>query len=103
MNDENELPGSDVNCVHIRLEGRVQGVCFRDFAVRLARQMNVDGWVRNRRDGALELIAVASPAVLEEFVRQCVHVGPPGARIDSFELFTADPPEAKGFIRLPTI
>lgn len=40
--------------IHVIVEGKVQGVCFRDYTNRQARQLNLTGWVRNRRDGTVE-------------------------------------------------
>lgn len=40
--------------VHARVEGRVQGVWFRDYTQRKALEIGVTGWVRNRADGSVE-------------------------------------------------
>jgi acylphosphatase len=57
------------NC-HVFVEGRVQGVGYRDFARRTARRLSVSGWARNRRDGTVEVFAVASAAKLEAFLAE---------------------------------
>ncbi len=41
---------------HVIVEGRVQGVCFREYTRRQAHQLNLAGWVRNNRDGTVEAI-----------------------------------------------
>ncbi len=47
-----------------RVSGRVQGVGFRYFASRLARQLNLTGYARNLRDGSVEVYAIGTPAML---------------------------------------
>ena len=37
-------------------EGVVQGVGYREFTRRWAMRLNISGWVRNRRDGAVEAL-----------------------------------------------
>jgi acylphosphatase len=49
------------------VEGEVQGVGFRYFAVRRALRIGVSGWVRNLPDGRVEALAEGSLALLAEF------------------------------------
>ena len=49
---------------HLKIDGRVQGVGFRYHMRRVAREMGVTGWVRNRHDGSVEaLVSGTSDAV----------------------------------------
>jgi acylphosphatase len=57
------------------VSGRVQGVGFRYFAVRAARQAGVFGTVRNLPDGTVEAIAEGSQAAVAEF-RDALERGP---------------------------
>lgn len=41
----------------LTVRGRVQGVGFRAWTVREAKALGLDGWVRNRRDGTVEVLA----------------------------------------------
>jgi acylphosphatase len=66
--------------VTLRIDGKVQGVFFRESARSEASRLGLTGWVRNRSDGAVEAVAEGAPAVLEEFIRWC-HRGPQQARV----------------------
>jgi acylphosphatase len=66
--------------VRLIIQGRVQGVWFRDSTRREAMHLGVTGWVKNRRDGGVELVAEGP----EERVKQLVvwsHQGPSHARV----------------------
>jgi len=54
--------------IHIYFNGRVQGVGFRYTSEDIARDLNVVGWVRNLRDGRVELMAEAEEEVLKDFL-----------------------------------
>lgn len=60
--------------------GRVQGVGFRFFVERLARSLKVRGWVRNREDGSVEVLAIGDSKALNE-MRKRLEEGPPAARV----------------------
>ena len=68
--------------IHIRIFGRVQGVGFRAWTVRQALDLNLKGFVRNRRDGSVEILAEGDQ-VSELFLR-CQR-GPTFARVDRVE------------------
>lgn len=61
--------------VHVFYSGRVQGVGFRMTAEEAAQALGVVGWVKNLRDGRVELIAEADPDVLEKFL-ETLRTGP---------------------------
>jgi len=67
------------------VRGRVQGVGFRDAAVRRARSLGVLGWVRNREDGAVEVHAEGAPAAVEALVA-FLREGPRGADVTGVEV-----------------
>ena len=61
--------------------GRVQGVGFRWFVEREAAQLDIKGWVRNRDDGSVEVMATGTPEQLRS-LRARLQEGPRAARID---------------------
>jgi acylphosphatase len=84
------------------IAGRVQGVGFREATVDAARAARVSGWVRNRSDGTVEVLAQGEPAAVDRLVEWCRR-GPRIARVTSVEIAAADAdPELEGFRRLPT-
>jgi len=74
------------------VHGRVQGVGFRAFVWRVAADLGLRGWVRNLRDGSVEVVAWAPGAShvrLEALLRQ----GPGLARVDAIDVSVAPPGE----------
>ena len=55
--------------------GRVQGVGFRNFVEHVAGKIGVDGFVRNRRDGCVEVYAIGKPEQLKS-LRTALEKGP---------------------------
>ncbi len=70
---------------HLLIAGQVQRVYFRDTTLRLAQQLGLSGWVRNRRDGRVELVIQGDPAAVATLAEWC-HDGPPAARVDTVEI-----------------
>jgi acylphosphatase len=66
--------------IHLEVTGRVQGVGFRWFVVDEARRLRLSGWVRNSRDGKVEIAASGNVDALAQF-ESAVSGGPPGAQV----------------------
>jgi acylphosphatase len=62
------------------IEGRVQGVWFRDSTRREAVSLGVLGWVKNRSDGTVEVLAEGPEDKVRELITWCHH-GPPAAGV----------------------
>ena len=86
----------------MRITGRVQGVWYRGWAVDAAETLDLDGWVRNRMDGAVEALVVGPEAAVEDFIRRC-HSGPPAAQVERVEVEEAQGIVAEGFVQKPTV
>lgn len=83
----------------IFVTGRVQGVSYRDWVVRTAQRTGLTGWVRNLRDGRVEILASGDEEALAALIEGC-RDGPALARVDHVEHFPADGEKAhKGFTK----
>ena len=67
--------------VHLEVIGKVQGVGFRWFVREVARRAGLAGWVRNREDGRVEIVASGPEPAIAELL-EAARAGPPGARVD---------------------
>lgn len=71
--------------VHVIVEGRVQGVFFRDFTRKQANRFRVMGWVRNLMDGRVEIMAEGEEEDLKSFLEE-VKKGPPLAIVEKIDI-----------------
>lgn len=92
----------DLTTLLLRIEGFVQAVGYRNFAILEARKLGLNGWIRNRSDGSVEALASGSTKAVESFVAVCMH-GPPGARVKNVDLKPAEAPAEPGFRRRPSM
>ncbi len=75
--------------VHVYISGLVQGVAFRWFVRRMAKELGVKGWVRNLPDGRVEAVFEGDERAVERMVELC-RVGPPAARVDEVRVQSED-------------
>ncbi|MGB8274970.1 MAG: acylphosphatase [Alphaproteobacteria bacterium] len=92
--------------VRLLIHGRVQGVCYRAWAVDQAALRGVDGWVRNRRDGTVEAVLSGPAAEVDALIEAC-RAGPPHAQVSRIDVAPADETEpgvaaGTGFRQIPT-
>ena len=65
------------------VSGSVQGVGFRFFAERAAREAGVTGWVRNRPDGTVETVVEGEETAVTRYLER-LRRGPGGSRVTRF-------------------
>jgi acylphosphatase len=88
---------------HFVIYGRVQGVFYRGWAVETARELDLTGWVRNRRNGTVEAVVQGEKEAVERFVERA-REGPPSAHVASIEIDTAAVEEdLAGFTQKATV
>ncbi|AAZ96812.1 putative acylphosphatase [Thiobacillus denitrificans ATCC 25259] len=71
--------------LHLQIEGRVQGVWFRESMRREAERLGVDGWVRNRPDGSVEAVVQGTDEAVAALVAWA-KMGPPLAHVERVDL-----------------
>lgn len=69
-----------MEAARFEVSGEVQGVGYRMFVLRLALDLKISGWVRNRPDATVEVAACGSAASLLQLERR-LRQGPPAARV----------------------
>ena len=87
---------------NIRITGRVQGVGYRAWAADEARTLMLDGWVRNRADGSVEMVVRGAPAAVENMIRRC-HAGPRSSHVYQVLTEATAGVVATGFAIMPTV
>ena len=90
-----------VKTVTVRIEGRVQGVYYRAWTEQTARCLDLDGWVRNRRDGSVEAVFSGLPSQVDTMLRCCAD-GPPDSNVSKVIVTDEGGAPPLGFRVLPT-
>jgi len=80
---------SDAVTRRLVIQGRVQGVFFRESMRIEAERLGVAGWVCNRRDGTVEAVVHGAPDAVER-ITQWAHRGPADAEVSSVEVSPAE-------------
>ncbi|WP_422647993.1 acylphosphatase [Cupriavidus sp. H18C1] len=70
---------------HMVAHGKVQGVGYRAACEDLAIELGLGGWVRNRNDGTVEVMAYGPPERLAK-LREWMEHGPPAAKVERLEV-----------------
>jgi acylphosphatase len=83
-------------CLKFRIEGRVQGVWFRESTRRQAERLGLSGYAINKADGSVEVLARGATddlARLQDWLRQ----GPPLAEVRAVKAEECDQDCPPGF------
>jgi len=70
--------------LHAIVRGTVQGVGFRWFVQRTAARLGLRGWVANRSDRSVEVVAEGSTQAIEQLL-MALRAGPPSSRVNAVE------------------
>ena len=92
----------ELTTFRLRIKGQVQGVGFREWIIAEAGTRNLNGWVRNRSDGTLEMLMSGPDAMVQDMLKHCTH-GPDAAQVTNIDIFREDELPAPGFKRQPTL
>ena len=85
---------------HLAISGRVQGVGYRFYMQRKARELGLTGWVRNRHDGSVEAMIQGGPEAVEAMTAWARR-GPPSAAVADVRI-TDGSGDYAGFEARPT-
>ncbi len=75
---------------HLQISGLVQGVGYRFFTARKAGVYGLKGFVKNKADGRVEVIAEGDRGMLEEFIKE-LRVGPISAHVTDVRIEWEEP------------
>ncbi len=68
--------------IHLIITGDVQDVGFRSWTKRQSRELDLVGWVKNRSDGSVEIVAEGKRGQLDEFIKRC-NLGPEASWVEN--------------------
>lgn len=83
--------------LEITITGKVQNVGFRFYAQKTAHELDLTGFVKNRKDGSVYIEAEGEEENLKRFVDWC-HKGPPWASVETVSVIEAPLVNFRGFL-----
>lgn len=89
-------PGGASRACQLDIFGRVQGVSFRASCAQVARNLSLNGWVKNSDDGSVLVHAQGAPDAVEDLIDWC-HGGPSAARVEDVEVRDVAPESFTSF------
>jgi acylphosphatase len=87
--------------LRLRITGKVQGVGYRFWATRTAANLGLRGWVRNRHDSSVEMLATGASEGVAAMV-EAARKGPAGAHVAEVTATPDDDDGSVGSTALPT-
>jgi acylphosphatase len=94
-------PKAKARTVRVRIEGTVQRVGYRDWTERIAGELGLEGWVRNRSDRSVEALFSCPPDAVAKMLEHC-EKGPRSARVTAVRVIEEGGDPFAGFHVLPT-
>lgn len=91
-----------ITTVRVRIIGRVQGVWYRGWTIDQARELDLSGWVRNRRDGSVEAVFSGSEQAVRAMIERC-REGPLAASVSEVLEQPEGEPVEPGFHQRSTL
>lgn len=88
--------------VRLRIIGRVQGVGYRAWATRMAAELGLRGWVRNRGNGTVELLVSGTDQAVAAMI-EAARRGPRAAHVIELQVSDDRDDGSTGFAALPTV
>lgn len=85
----------------LSIRGKVQGVSYRIWAQKAAKDHNLTGWVRNRLDGSVEMLVMGETRSIAHFIESC-YQGPPHCVVDEIKTIDTEAEDIEGFEILQT-
>ncbi len=83
----------------VRIRGQVQGVGFRPFVYRLAKELEIQGWVRNDSHG-VEISVSGENRAVSDFLERLESESPALSRVDGIAFLEADCAESHSGFRI---
>ena len=88
--------GTGQRSVGVKIEGKVQGVCYRAWTAEMAGKLGLDGTVRNCADGSVEAVFSGPSGEVKKMLLLCLK-GPPAARVRSVSIISQGMSVEPGF------
>ena len=85
-----------MNCIHLIVSGKVQGVFFRDNTRRKAAELGLKGYARNLEDGTVEVVAQGQENKISELV-EFMRKSPGFSKVEDIKMKHKEPENFAGF------